>query len=160
MKSLLLSILLTLMDKDSTYHQVTIPILLSLLKSLLREKSMLHLLVSHLSLFVLLSDRYTVMGVKINTPHYLAKLENLPAGNHTYTVIVSQLDSLSTIYYTIRVCKTMHIILLYLFLAAVQVYSSCQFAFSPVPSIYQHTQEVSEHLTFFILAYFCSSASW
>ena len=111
MKSLLLSILLTLMDKDSTYHQVTIPILLSLLQPLLREKTMLLLLVSHLSLFVLLSDRYTVMGVKINTPHYLAKLENLPAGNHTYTVIVSQLDSLSTIYYTVRVCKTMHIIL-------------------------------------------------
>lgn len=43
------------------------------------------------------------MGVKINTPHYLAKLENLPAGTHTYTVVVSQLDSLSTIYYSIRV---------------------------------------------------------
>ena len=35
--------------------------------------------------------------------------------------------------------------ILILFLAAVQVYSSCQFAFSPVPSIYQHIQEVSRH---------------
>jgi len=44
------------------------------------------------------------MGVKINTPHYLAKLDSLPRGTSSYTVIVSQLESLSTIYYTLRVC--------------------------------------------------------
>ena len=50
-----------------------------------------------------LTDKFTVQGVKINTPHYLAKLENLPRGVATYTVIVSQLESLSTIHYTLRV---------------------------------------------------------
>lgn len=84
------------MDEGFTYHQVKLKLSFYF--------SQCYSFVHPLSLS--LSDRYTVMGVKINTPHYLAKLENLPAGSHTYTVIVSQLDSLSTIYYTIRVCKT------------------------------------------------------
>ena len=45
-----------------------------------------------------------VHGVKINTPHYLAKLEELTPGDSMFTVVVSQLDSLSTIHYTLRVC--------------------------------------------------------
>ena len=49
-------------------------------------------------------DNFLVQGVKINTPHYLAKLEQVPQGTSTYTVIVSQLESLTTIYYTLRVC--------------------------------------------------------
>ena len=53
---------------------------------------------------VYLPENFVVQGVKINTPHYLAKLEELPAGESTFTVIVSQLDSLSTIHYTLRVC--------------------------------------------------------
>ena len=44
-----------------------------------------------------------IQGVKINTPHYLAKMEGIVKGTSTYTVIVSQLESLSTIYYTLRV---------------------------------------------------------
>ena len=48
-------------------------------------------------------EKYAHHGVKINTPHYLAKLEFLPSGTSTFTAIVSQLESLSTIYYTIRV---------------------------------------------------------
>ena len=51
-----------------------------------------------------LPDNMVVYGVKINTPHYLAKLEELSPGDSTFTVIVSQLDSLSTIHYTLRVC--------------------------------------------------------
>ena len=50
-----------------------------------------------------LSGEYVHQGIKINTPHYLAKLNGIPRGSHTYTVIVSQLDSLSTIYYTMKV---------------------------------------------------------
>ena len=46
---------------------------------------------------------YVHQGVKINTPHYLAKIPPVARGNHSYTVIVSQLDSLSTIYYTMKV---------------------------------------------------------
>ena len=53
---------------------------------------------------VYLPDNLVVQGVKINTPHYLAKLEELPSGDSTFTVIVSQLDSLGTIHYTLRVC--------------------------------------------------------
>ena len=49
-------------------------------------------------------ENFLVQGVKINTPHYLAKLEQVPRGTSTYTVIVSQLESLTTIYYTLRVC--------------------------------------------------------
>lgn len=50
-----------------------------------------------------LLETYTHLGVKINTPHYLVKLSNLPRGTHTYTVVVSQFESLTTIYYTIKV---------------------------------------------------------
>jgi calpain-7 len=67
---------------------------------------------------------YVHTGVKINTPHYLVKLTNIPAGNHSYTVIVSQLDSLSTIYYTIK------------------VYGTCNFKFNAVPSIYAYRKEL------------------
>jgi len=51
-----------------------------------------------------------VQGVKINTPHYLAKLEQVPHGPSVYTIIVSQLESLSTIHYTLRVpsCSAYH----------------------------------------------------
>ena len=55
------------------------------------------------SLFLYLLETYIHCGVKINTPHYLVKLSNLPRGTHTYTVVVSQLENLSTIYYTIKV---------------------------------------------------------
>ncbi len=50
-----------------------------------------------------LTEKFHVMGIKINTPHYLAKLENVQRGVSSYTIIVSQLESLSTIYYTLRV---------------------------------------------------------
>ena len=46
---------------------------------------------------------YVHTGVKINTPHYLVKLTNLPHGTHTFTIIVSQLESLDNIYFTIKV---------------------------------------------------------
>ena len=56
-----------------------------------------------LMLMLLYTDKFVVQGIKINTPHYLAKLPKISKGTSTYTVIVSQLDSLSTIYYTLRV---------------------------------------------------------
>ena len=58
-------------------------------------------------LLLFYTDKFVVQGVKINTPHYLAKLPKLSKGTSTYTVIVSQLDSLSTIYYTLRVRSCM-----------------------------------------------------
>lgn len=52
-------------------------------------------------------DKFLIRGVKINTPHYLAKIEGITKGVSTYTVIVSQLESLSTIYYSLRVSRFM-----------------------------------------------------
>lgn len=49
------------------------------------------------------AEKFLVQGIKINTPHYLAKLENVLPGVSSYTIIVSQLESLSTIYYSLRV---------------------------------------------------------
>ena len=54
-------------------------------------------------MILLCAERFLVQGVKINTPHYLAKLPKLSKGSSTYTVVVSQLDSLSAIYYTLKV---------------------------------------------------------
>ncbi|XP_064402282.1 calpain-7-like isoform X2 [Halichondria panicea] len=70
-------------------------------------------------------EKFHVTGIKINTPHYLAKLENVPRGASSYTVIVSQLESLSTIYYTLR------------------VYSTCDFTVSPVSIPYEFHQQIS-----------------
>ena len=53
---------------------------------------------------IYLPDNFTVIGVKINTPHYLTKLEELPIGDSSFTIVVSQLESLNTIHYTLRVC--------------------------------------------------------
>ena len=65
---------------------------------------------------IYLPDDMVVYGVKINTPHYLAKLEELSPGDSTFTVIVSQLESLSAIHYTLRVCP--------------YIMTSCQFCMS------------------------------
>ena len=66
-------------------------------------------------LLLFYTDKFVVRGIKINTPYYLAKLPKLSKGTSTYTVIISQLDSLSTIYYTLRVsaCTFFLIIILY-----------------------------------------------
>ncbi|KAL5496731.1 hypothetical protein EMCRGX_G013080 [Ephydatia muelleri] len=69
-------------------------------------------------------EQFFVQGIKINTPHYLAKLENLPKGGSSYTVIVSQLESLSTIYFTLS------------------VYSTCEFQCGPVPDPYAHSKQL------------------
>jgi calpain-7 len=74
---------------------------------------------------IYLPDNTVVHGVKINTPHYLAKLEELTPGDSTFTVIVSQLDSLSTIHYTLR------------------AYATCEFTLAPVPNPYHHKEELS-----------------
>ena len=66
-----------------------------------------------LMLLLFYTDKFVVQGIKINTPHYLAKLPKLSKGTSTYTVIVSQLDSLSTIYYTLRVSACMFFLIIY-----------------------------------------------
>lgn len=49
------------------------------------------------------TGKFMIQGVKINTPLYLAKIEGVTKGTSTYTIIVSQLESLSTIHYTLKV---------------------------------------------------------
>lgn len=84
-RSSLLFTLLRRVDKESIYHQVSVDLLININYNLVNTGDYVH------------------HGVKINTPHYLAKLNGITRGNHSYTVIVSQLDSLSTIYYTMKV---------------------------------------------------------
>ena len=68
---------------------------------------------------------YLVQGVKINTPHYLAKLD-VSSGAHSYNVVVSQLMELhSKIYYTLK------------------VYATVPFSLEPVRVSYTHRQKVS-----------------
>ena len=64
-------------------------------------------------LLLFYTDKFVVQGIKINTPHYLAKLPKLSKGTSTYTIVVSQLDSLSTIYYTLRVSACMFFLIIY-----------------------------------------------
>ena len=64
---------------------------------------------------IYLPDNFTVIGVKINTPHYLTKLEELPIGDSAFTIVVSQLESLSTIHYTLRVCVCVYVCGCYIF---------------------------------------------
>lgn len=42
-------------------------------------------------------------GIRINSPHYLAKIKVTSAGSHTFTLVVSQYEKQNTINYTLRV---------------------------------------------------------
>lgn len=42
-------------------------------------------------------------GIRINSPHYLAKIKLTSPGTHTFTLVVSQYEKQNTIHYTIRV---------------------------------------------------------
>ena len=52
--------------------------------------------------FSLCLDNKFIEGTKINSPHYLSKL-NLPKGHSKYIVVVSQYEKMNTIYYSLRV---------------------------------------------------------
>lgn len=45
-------------------------------------------------------------GVKINSPHYLCKIILGPNSGRDYTVVVSQYEKSTTIYYTLRAYAT------------------------------------------------------
>ena len=88
------------------------------------------------------------MGVKINTPHYLAKLENVPRGSSSYTVIVSQLESLSAIYYTLRVSVTyMYIIIhVYMYLHVLKYLYMYMYMYSLFPVITNGPESIKQSL--------------
>ncbi|EDV27259.1 uncharacterized protein TRIADDRAFT_37459 [Trichoplax adhaerens] len=48
------------------------------------------------------TDNPFSQGTKINSPHYLAKLD-LPTGYSSYTLVISQHEKTNTIYYTLKV---------------------------------------------------------
>ena len=58
-------------------------------------------------------------GVKINSPHYLAKLE-LPPGKHALTVVISQYEKANTLRFTLG------------------AYSTARLALAPMPDPYAH----------------------
>jgi calpain-7 len=51
----------------------------------------------------MLDDDAVHIGTKINSPHYLVKLNDVPLGTVYYTLVISQFEMLHTIYYTLKV---------------------------------------------------------
>ena len=69
---------------------------------------------------------YILTGIKINTPHYLAKLDVVPAGVQQYNLIISQLmEEMGRLYYTLK------------------VYSTAPFSLEPAKEPYSHRKKVS-----------------
>ena len=64
-------------------------------------------------------------GVRINSPHYLCKIILPPGSSRKYTLVVSQYEKTSTIYYTMR------------------AYSTCPFSMSKIGDPYRYKKEVS-----------------
>lgn len=100
------------------------------------------------------ADKFIVQGVKINTPHYLAKLPTVSKGTSTYTVIVSQLDSLSTIHYTLRVRNCSFLMDMYADVCILQVYSTCPFDLSPVSNPYSNHKQVRDFIDFMLYSFY------
>lgn len=65
-------------------------------------------------------------GVKINSPHYLCKLEEV--GSQVFTLVISQYEKTNTIHYTLR------------------VFSQCDINFTKITDPYKHEKTVSTHV--------------
>ena len=52
--------------------------------------------------FILKKDDCYIEGTKINSPHYLVKV-NPDKATNTFTLVVSQYEKLNTIHYTLKV---------------------------------------------------------
>ena len=63
-------------------------------------------------------------GVRINSPHYLARIK-VPAGDNYFTLVVSQYEKHKNIHYTLR------------------AYGINEFKFAPIKNPYNSTQRVS-----------------
>jgi len=63
-------------------------------------------------------------GVRINSPHYLAKIQVKPGGEK-FTLVVSQYEKHKNIRYTLR------------------VYSVAEFKFNKIPEIFKYKKNVS-----------------
>lgn len=67
-------------------------------------------------------------GVKINSPHYLCKIILGPTSSRNYTVVVSQYEKSTTIYYTLR------------------AYATCPFSLTKIVDPYKHEKQVCIYL--------------
>lgn len=74
-------------------------------------------------------------GVKINSPHYLCKIILGPASDRKYTIVVSQYEKSTTIYYTLR------------------AYATCPFTLTKIKDPYKHEKQVRNFVTstFFVI---------
>lgn len=63
-------------------------------------------------------------GVKINSPHYLCKIILSPGSSRKYTIVVSQYEKSTTIYYTLR------------------AYATCPFTLAKIIDPYKHEKQV------------------
>eukprot|EP00051_Salpingoeca_urceolata_P016024 m.210933 g.210933 ORF g.210933 m.210933 type:complete len:820 (-) comp18569_c1_seq2:225-2684(-) len=70
-----------------------------------------------------------IQGTKINSPHYLVKLPELPAGKHRFTLVVSQYEKANTLRYTLR------------------TFSTASFQFGEVVDIYKHEKKITSEWT-------------
>ncbi|CAH1973048.1 unnamed protein product [Acanthoscelides obtectus] len=64
-------------------------------------------------------------GVKINSPHYLCKIILNPSSSRKYTVVVSQYEKSTTIYYTLR------------------AYATCPFTLTKIVDPYRYEKQVT-----------------
>jgi len=47
-------------------------------------------------------DKPLVQGIKINSPHYLAKFEH-PGGKQSYSIVISQHEKSTNLYFSLKV---------------------------------------------------------
>ncbi|EFA09011.1 calpain-7 [Tribolium castaneum] len=64
-------------------------------------------------------------GVKINSPHYLCKIILSPGSSTKYTIVISQYEKTSTIYYTLR------------------AYATCPFTLRKIADPFKYEQEIT-----------------
>ncbi|XP_063972972.1 calpain-7-like [Diachasmimorpha longicaudata] len=65
-------------------------------------------------------------GVRINSPHYLSKIELEPGSESRYTLVISQYEKMNTIYYTLR------------------AYGTCQFTLKKIAEPYKFEKTITD----------------
>lgn len=86
--------------------------------------------------FIILNEHFLsvdpppyIDGIKINSPHYLCKIILGPASARKYTIVVSQYEKSTTIYYTLR------------------AYATCPFTLTKIVDPYTQEKQVIFYIT-------------
>ena len=95
------------MEKEFTIHmdQVSTYIIISNADFMIRALKNISLVISTIQnalFFILFLDPY-IDGVRINSPHYLCKIEVNDQTPRRLSLVVSQYEKSTTIYYTVRI---------------------------------------------------------